>query len=435
LPSWIQRQLLNEFRYKPQIWGAYAQNRTDLGDFVIDYGVRYDGFSPRANWSLSATDRLGEDVVPKVHTIWSPRFDVAFPVTDKAQLRFNYGVFAQLPMMTQMFSGGNRGDLTYSKTDAFEAGLSYLLTEDLVLDLVSYYRDITGNVANKEFYYDYYAWDTGEQRRGWNRNLVNRDSGNIKGIDVVMRKRFSNSFAFNSSYTLQFSRTTGSSYNTASLDYDPATGATFNPNEEIRPMDNDQTHKFSFSFNYLFPDDYRSGTMLGKVLKDVRSYAVVNLQSGEPLMYVGQSGDYNWTRADDPGLTNQVRGINFFRGRWYYNLDLRFSKIFNLGAARKLNFFGEIFNVTNRKNSVQYPSGVTYEGYDNVTAGQDLKWEDMSSGNFNMQRFNADFDQDGVLTVYEAALGAIAESQKNSTMDKRRWGIARRIRFGLDFTF
>jgi outer membrane receptor protein involved in Fe transport len=429
------REYLNEFRYNPQIWSAYAQNRTDLGDFVLDYGIRYDGFAPRANWSLSATDRLGEDVHPQVQTIWSPRFDVAFPVTDKAQLRFNYGVFAQLPMMTQMFSTSNKGDLTYAKTDAFEAGISYLLNEDMVLDLVSYYRDITGNVANKEYYYDYYAWDTGVQRRGWSTGIVNRDSGNIKGLDLTMRKRFSQNYSFNLSYTLSFSRTTGSAYNTPTLGYDPATGAHFNPNDEIRPMDNDQTHKFTFLLNYLFPNDYRSGTLVGKVMRNVRSYAVVSLLSGEPLLYVGQSGDYNWTRADDPGLTSQVTGINFFRGRWYYNLDLRFSKIFSLGRTRKLNLFSEIFNATNRKNNIQYPSGVTYEGYKSVTGGQDLKWEDMTAGNFNMQRFESDFNGDGVLTVYEAALGAIANGEMNSTMDKRRWGQARRVRFGVELTF
>jgi len=417
------------------MWGAYAQNRTDLGDFVIDYGIRYDGFAPRANWSLSASDLYGEDVQPKVKTMWSPRFDVAFPVTDKAQLRFNYGVFAQLPIMTQMFSSSNKGDLTYSKTDAFEAGVSYLLTDDMVLDLVSYYRDITGDVANKEYYYNYWAWNTGEQRRGWSTGIVNRDSGNIKGLDLVMRKRFSQNYSLNVSYTLQFSRTTGSSASTPTLGYDPATGAHFNPNEEIRPADNDQTHKFSVLFNYLFPNDYRSGTLLGTVLKNVRSYAVWSLSSGEPLLYVGQSGDYNWTRADDPGLTSQVTGINFFRGRWYYNRDLRVTKSFSLGRARRVNIFGEIFNVTNRKNNVQYPSGVGYEGYDNVTGGVDLKWEDMTTGDFNMQRFEADFNGDGILTVYEAALGAIAVGQMNSTMDKRRWGLARRLRFGLEFTF
>ncbi|HLA40573.1 MAG TPA: TonB-dependent receptor, partial [Candidatus Glassbacteria bacterium] len=192
-----QRDRLNEFRYEPQIWGVYAQNRTDIGDFVIDYGLRYDGFSPRANWSLSSLDRVGEDIKPTVHTEWSPRFDVGFPVTDKAQMRFSYGVFTQLPIMTQMFSGGNSGDLTYARTDAFEAGISYLLTDDMVVDMVSYYRDITGNVADKEYFRDYYAWFTQEQRRYWTYGLTNRDSGNIKGIDLTMRKRFSQNFSFN----------------------------------------------------------------------------------------------------------------------------------------------------------------------------------------------------------------------------------------------
>ena len=97
--------------------------------------------------------------------------------------------------------------------------------------------------------------------------------------------------------------------------------------------------------------------------------------------------------------------------------------------------YSEIYNLENRKNNIAYPSGMSYEGYDNVTGGVDLKWSDMSIGNSNIQRFEADFNGDGVLTVEEAALGEMAESMINSTMDKRRWGLARRVRFGLDVSF
>ncbi|MFC1614575.1 carboxypeptidase regulatory-like domain-containing protein [Gemmatimonadota bacterium] len=97
------RDVLNEFSYTPAILGIYLQNRTDLGDFIFNYGLRYDNFVPRANWGLSLSDRVGEDVKPTVHYAFSPRFDVGFPVTDKAQLRFSYGVFTQLPSFTYMF--------------------------------------------------------------------------------------------------------------------------------------------------------------------------------------------------------------------------------------------------------------------------------------------------------------------------------------------
>lgn len=437
-----ERNPLNEFRYAPVIWGAYIQNRTDIGDFVIDYGIRYDGFVPRDNWSLSASDLYGQDVNPTVHTEWSPRFDVAFPVTDKTQLRMSYGVFTQLPGLNYMMSGGNTGDIGYARTDAFEAGISYLLSDDMVLDLVSYYRDVDGNIASKDYFRDWDAWHDQERWRGWSYGMVNRDSGNIKGLDLTLRRRFSDNFAFNMMYTMQFSRTTGSAPNTPNLRiqweemYDPSTGERYIPPDELRPIDADRTHKFTFQFNYLFPEDYRIGTLAGNILKNFRAFAVLGLQSGEPLLYMGPSGDYQWTRADNADLTTQVRGYNFFRGRWYTNLDLRFSKQFRLGQTRRLSVFSEVFNATNRKNQVGYPSGVSYEGYDNVTGGVNLNWEtDIVAKDANRPRFNADFNADGILTVYEAALDDIARSVMSSTMDKRRWGRARRIRFGLDFSF
>ncbi len=439
------RNPFNEFRYKPQMYSAYLQNRTDLGDFVIDYGVRYDGFSPMDNWGITSGDPRAEKVSPKTQTEWSPRFDVGFPVTDKAQFRFSYGAFAQLPQFNLMFSrGSNPGELTYQRTDSFESGLSYLLSDDVVFDLVAYYRDIQGNVANKEIFIDRNLWWSGYRERIWTNAYTNRDVGNIKGFDFTMRKRFSDNFSFNLNYTMQFSRTTGSAYNTPSLasNIDPATGEAYMPPDELRPMDGDQTHKFTYQLNYMFLEDYREGTLANTILKNLRVYTVFSLISGEPLLDYGGS---NWVRSDNPGLTRdysgrRIGGLNYFRGRWYYNLDLRLTKKFNLGSTRSISFFTDIFNLLNRKEiDVPYPSGyrLDTQSINTVTNGVDVTWDDalLESDPGLAQRFNADFNGDGVLTVEEASLGEIAFRAMNSMMDKRRWGLARRVRFGVDFNF
>ncbi|MCE5270472.1 hypothetical protein LLH00_04235, partial [bacterium] len=316
---------------------------------------------------------------------------------------------------------------------------SYLLTDDMVMDLVAYYRDIDGNLATKEFFRDYWKWKTEERIRDWFTGATNRDMGNIKGVDLTLRKRFSNSFAFNLMYTLQFSRTTGSAPNTPSLigNLDPATGEHYVSPDELRPIDNDRAHKLTFQFDYLFPEDYRSGTVANTILGNLRAYAVLSLQSGEPLLDIGGS---NWTQYDDLSLTRdasgrRVGGLNFFRGRWNYNLDLRFSKQFSLGAQRRVSAFAEVFNAFNSRDNRPYPSGYTLEPYAHETGGVDMKWSDLSVGDANLPRFNADFDGNGILTVNEAALGAIAQSVMDDTMDKRMWGRARQIRTGLELNF
>ncbi|MBN2290371.1 MAG: carboxypeptidase regulatory-like domain-containing protein [Candidatus Glassbacteria bacterium] len=444
-----RRDVGNEFAYGPNMMAFYLQNRTDLGDFVFNYGLRYDRFNPAPdeldNWGFRYGDQWSERYFPKVMSEWSPRFDVAFPVTDKSQLRFSYGVFTQLPSMSFIYSSGNPGDLGYSRTDAFEAGLSYLMTNDMVLDLVAFYRDVEGNVADKEFFRDYYQWHAERWIRDYSGGYANQDNGNIKGLDLTLRRRFTNNFAYNVMYTLQFSRTTGSRYNTTGnweSFLDPTTGETYRPPDEIRPIEGDVTHKLTTNLNYLFPEDFQAGTMANKIMKNVRAYAIFNLQSGPPAYdrVVYGASTYHLNAAENmTWLTRRdgrpIGGINYFRGRWSYNLDFRLTKTFNLGGSRRLGFFGEVFNALNNKLPTPYPSGYSYESYyAGPLGGVDTEW---SEGLSQVQKawFQNDYNGDGVLSTMEAAKGNIARSFMYSTMDKTAWGYARQIRMGVDFTF
>ncbi|HUU27688.1 MAG TPA: carboxypeptidase regulatory-like domain-containing protein [archaeon] len=439
------RDVHNQFAYHPRMYAFYLQNRTDVGDFVLDYGIRYDRFDPKDNWGFRYGDQWGESYFPKNISEWSPRFDVAFPVTDKSQLRFAYGVFTQLPQMPFIYSGSNPGGLEYSRTDAFEAGLSYLLSQDIVVDMVAYYRDVDGNLAEKSFFRDYYAWHMERRFRDYWEGYTNRDNGNIKGLDLSLRKRFANNFAFNLMYTLQFSRTTGSVYNTTSAwdqFLDPATGETYTPPDEIRPIDGDVTHKMTVTLNYMFPEDFKTGTLYNTILKDFRTYAVFTLMSGSPayerIRTYGTSGTL--TAAEDMRYMTwrggrPVGGVNYFRGRWQYDLTLRLSKSFRLGATRRLGVFAEIYNMLNLKLPTPYPSGLSYEGYYWVPGGGvEMTWSDDLTYEQKVW-FNSDYNQDGVLTLMEQAQGAIAYSVMEGTMDKKAWGNARQIRCGLDFSF
>ncbi len=423
----------NEFHYKPPIYAAYVQNRTDLGDFVFNYGLRYDGFQHNANWGLTASNQYGDRFSPHAFHEWSPRFDVGFPVTDKSQLRFSYGVFSQLPTLALMFDRANPGGLEYSRTDAFESGLSYLVNNDLMLDIVAFYRDVDGNVAQKTFFRDYYAWHEELRSRDWIEGYTNRDNGNIKGVDFKLAKRFSKNYSYNLMYTLQFSRTTGSAYN-SSPSIDASTNEIFTPPDELRPIDGDRTHKFTAQFNYLVPQDFKAGTVYNKILANVRGYALFTFQSGEPLLKRGNGSGY--TKREDAALTSMWDGYNFFRGRWYTNMDIRLSKAFRLGRTRQVSVFGEVFNLLNRRNNAQYP---TYGGYEQAVktqnAGLDLVWDDLTPSDSRHVLFNSDFNGDGILSRSEAVLGAYAESMLQNTMDKRIWGTARQIRMGIDFSF
>jgi len=426
----VRRDLNNEFQYKPRQLALYLQNRTDLGDFVIDYGIRYDEFQPRSNWGFRNYDQYGENFFPKNVSEWSPRFDVAFPVTDKAQMRFSYGVFTQLPSMTFIFSGSNPGGLEYSRTDAFESGLSYLLGADQVLDIVAFYRDVDGDVASKQFFRDYYAWHLQRRIREYSTGYTNRDNGNIKGLDFTLRRRFSSNFSYNLMYTLQFSRTTGSDYASTSSwgQYiDPSTGEDFRPPDEIRPIDGDQTHKLSTDFIYMFPEDFRSGTLANKILKNTRINTIFTLASGTP---------YNSNRDGRP-----IGGVNYFRGRWNKNIDLRVTKSLSLSGVKRFSVSADIFNVLNQKPSVSYPSSYKYDDYYyRWNGGQELKWSDGMLANNDAAwsdrvMFNSDFNGDGIMSLEEQAKGAMAAAMMSSTMEKTQYGRPRQVRMGVEFSF
>ncbi|HUU28690.1 MAG TPA: TonB-dependent receptor [archaeon] len=445
----LTQKVYDQFKYKPRMFAFYLQNRTDLGDFVFDYGIRYDEFQPRTNWGFRAWDTYAEHYFIKNISEWSPRFDVAFPVTDKSQIRFSYGVFTQLPSLSFIFNTSNPGGLEYSRTDAFEAGLSYLMSDNIVVDLVSYYRDVDGNLAQKEFFRDYVAWYTGKRYRTFETGFTNRDNGNIKGLDLTVKRRFSNNFAFNLIYTLQFSRTTASQYNSTAYYYmfmDPSTGAEYRPPDDLKPIDGDRTHKATVNFTYLFPDDFRAGTLTNTILKNLRANAIFTFQSGAPVVERVVAGgetpenlnlqqQLTWITRRGSGNGYVIGGLNFFRNRWNYNLDLRLSKGFRIGGTRRLDVFCEIFNALNQKPVVREPTGYSYEGsYSNINGGEVLPWSDDLRWE-QKNWFVHDYDQNGVLSLEEQAKASIARSLMYGLMDKTSWGLARQIRSGVQFSF
>lgn len=415
----------DQFKYGPDILGVYLQNRTDLGDFVFDYGLRYDQFRPKLNWGIRSTDEWGENTFPQTMKSWSPRFNVAFPVTDKAQLRFSYGTFTQLPGLDILFSrSGNPGGLDYAKTDAFEIGFSYMVSNEIVLDMVSYYRDIDGNISTKQFFRDYWQYHSEKRVRYWTQGYTNKDVGNIKGMDLSLRKRFSQNFSLNVNYTLEFARTTGSQYTGPASPVDPVVNEPYVPPDELRPLDQDRTHSFATVFNYLFPEDFRAGTLANPILKNTRVYAIYTFRSGLP---------YGLQGFDAEGY--EIFYPNIYRERWKQNIDLRLSKTFQIGGKKRLSVFTEIFNVLNTKEQGRYPMGYTFKANSLVTGGANVSWTWEETSDFNRPRFNADFNQDGVLTPVEAAKGNMAYHMMYDTMDKRAWGLARQIRSGVQLEF
>ncbi|HYO47136.1 MAG TPA: TonB-dependent receptor, partial [Gemmatimonadota bacterium] len=339
----------------PMVGAAYIQDRLDLGDLVIDLGLRWDHWDPNTVFPalaglvdcsiaslISAECREADVQEAKTKDEIAPRLGVAHPITDDTQVRLSFGKFYQLPQLQHFFNsfltdilagGGNTNtpygnpNLDFIETTAFEAGITHLISEDLVLDVVGYNRDRKGAIRLDVF--QARAIDPQLDER---RIFVNGDNGNVKGFDITLSKRYSDYWSTNLAWSLQWARGTSSS----PLDWAFGFGRIFDPIEgqgvpptpptQLQPEDFDRLHNINWQFALQFPDDFREGTAWGTVFKNFGAYLTYNAQSGTPF-----------TRINPEGLGFPVEAFGASRLPWFHSGDIRVSKGFDVGDALDLS--------------------------------------------------------------------------------------------------
>ena len=277
----------NYYHAHPSVFSAYIQDRIDVGDLVVDLGLRWDRMDARSQFPVEAgagLDAPQEDA--PVRNAVSPRVGVAHPITDRTQFRFSYGQFYQPPGFDLMFAQKNvqsdyiwsitgDKDLDFSKTSAFEVGFTSLLSDDIVLDVVGYYRDFEGNLSVR-YWQPSYATSPMPF-------YCNQDYGNVRGMDITLKKRFNRYFAYNVAYSLQVARGTGSTpgfYERPDRLVDTITGEYIEPPVRYWAVDNDRTHYISGQFNLRLPEDFQQGTFFGKVLRNSSYFLVQGFGTG-----------------------------------------------------------------------------------------------------------------------------------------------------------
>ena len=95
-----------------------------------------------------------QEVKPKTQI--SPRFALAFPITDKGYLHFSYGHFFQNPEFSYLYSNpefevppssgagytmGN-ADMEPQRTTQYEVGFSQQIGQDIGVEITGYFKDI-----------------------------------------------------------------------------------------------------------------------------------------------------------------------------------------------------------------------------------------------------------------------------------------------------
>ena len=370
--------------YTMALWGA---DRLDLGDVVIELGVRYDRMNANAlfpnspgrissnpAWSKFAAtnaDSLAASIArvftpATTHTAVSPHLRVSFPITEHTGFRLSYAHQVNTPEFNTLLSGTNSDlsftntndffgtDIGFGKTIIFEFGVRHAFTGDLVLDVSAYNKDFVANPA----YRIVRLPDPANPGATQDINvLTSSDFGYARGIDVSLIRRVGTWLNASLAYTLQFAKNTGSdpfSYlNTSGRQFYSALNEQVPPPEQALATNDQRTHNFVGTIALSVPSNWKRGSTMGSVFRDFGLFVTARAVSGLPYTRLDNTGQGQLAPFERFGLTGQaVEPINASTMPWSKYLDLRLNKGIRLGRL-DWTLFADVRNLFNFKNVVQ----------------------------------------------------------------------------------
>lgn len=376
------------FLEKPVRWDGFLEDRLDLGDVVVVGGLRYDYYDTKASrpYSLDtvaasptfntyqpfprissyAGEFNGQPLVAfipdKSHNYLSPHVQVSFPVTDRTNFRLSYAHQVQAPDFGLLLDGINTdlsitntnntygADVGFGKTITFEFGIRHAFSDDMVLDVAAYNKDKLADAAGRLISMQD---PTRHNSRVDIRELTSADFGNIRGVDVRLDRRFGNIFNGTLAYTYQQAKNTGSDpftyINFGSRVINQISGGNQAPPQAIAPTAASRPHNISAAASLSFPRDWRQGSFLGTVLRNVGIFATFRYASGTAYTSCEPLGNETVISGSVCNKGQLINGLNDTRLPTFKQFDLRASKGFRLGGL-DLSAYADARNVLNFRN-------------------------------------------------------------------------------------
>jgi len=294
--------------YNPEAsW--YVQDRWEHEGMVVNYGLRWDMFSPGSAADIRLRSNDVDRNVTKYKTQFSPRIGFAFPITERDGFFFHYGRFIQFPGRDALFAsqdpignGGQLGnpDLQSESTVQYSAGIKHQFTHHLAGQFSLYSKDIYDLLATVGI--------TNDATGNTVYRYINRAYASARGIEFSLQRRAYENYSFDLGYTLSYADGVASSQQFGSN----PNGLEYLPNQEL-PLNWDVRHKFDLQLRLFEPEKWSTG-----------------------LTFTYQSG-FPWTphdrnvRRQDPLLENSER------------FPATFS--LNMQGDRFINFYGQQLNL------------------------------------------------------------------------------------------
>ena len=320
----------DRYQPKPREYSAYIQDKIELEDMVINVGFRWDYYESNGRVALNWNDPSPDSTkvaTPKSQI--SPRFSIAYPVTDRGKLFFSYGHFFQMPPYSRLYhnpdfdvlagvikSDIGNADLKPQKTISYELGFEQQVAADAAIYLKAYYKDFRNLLGQRVYILpggsDSYAL------------FINRDWGSVKGISFSFDKRFATLVSGSVDYTYQVVVGNESDPTRTRRDY----RLSIEPQKKVVFLTWDQTHTFRFNLNIGRPGNWRIST-------------IGIIESGYP-----------YTPKDVNELV-RIAEENSGRKPTRINLDLNAYKNFKISIGSRIisyRLFLKVYNLLDRRN-------------------------------------------------------------------------------------
>jgi len=374
------------YKEHPIRWNAFAEDRLDLGDVVVVGGVRYDYYNSRASRpdgfpaisTMPGFDPENPTALFKKdesHDYVSPHVQVSFPVTDRTNFRLSYAHQVQAPDFGAILTGVNvdinrsnpnqlyGSDLDFGRTIAFEFGVRHAFSDDMVLDIAAYNRDVLADAAGRTVSV---PDPTAQNSATEIRVLTNADFGNTRGVDVRLDRRFGNYFSGTLAYTFQQAKNTGDDPLTyiafGSRIVSQLGGGNTPPPQAILTTATNRPHTVAFAGSLTFPEDFRQGTTMGSIFRNFGVFVTgrytsgtsysgcVNTPENSVLIAVDASTSSPCSTGD---FTSEINGLRLPSIK---QLDARFTKSFGLRGLN-LTAYADVRNILNFTNIIRVFQG------------------------------------------------------------------------------
>lgn len=395
---WIKPLGLNNdiYQVSPASGALYAQDNVTISGMVLNFGLRFDYWFPgkfvddavnNPNIPL-ASEEIRQQYKDQTSVLFgrhwkgrlSPRLGISHPVSDNQTLFFSYGHFSKLPRPTYVYSKltessarssaqiiGNP-NLNPETTVAYELGIRNQITENDVLTVTTYYKDIFDYITARSVRATSVRFS-----RGSYTTYVNSDYARTRGLEVEYTHRFNANFrsTFSGSYSIatgKSSSATEALFNLTSGGRETSIKENFVPWD--RPVQMQLTNVLNVKKNEPLYD-FAPG-----ILDDYSVYLRAFFQSGK--RYTEQL--YSGIGADGrPEYRSNVENPYQEVGEYWFYVNMNIEKYFDLGFA-KMTLSLEVQNLFDNENSqiINPVTGRAYEyGDDTPLSYNDPRFPDL----------------------------------------------------------